>query len=106
MVSSSIGRHPVLTVQSALYFTFLANLFNQPPSQLIWEASNHATINARRQLIHMSNTVYCQVLSTHSCPRFNIAAQDSNAGSPRVQSSTREPLHSTQGVICGEHVEC
>ena len=29
------------TTQSALHFTSLAHLFNQTPSQLLWEASSH-----------------------------------------------------------------
>ena len=38
-VSSYIAQYPVLRpVQSALQFTSLAELFNQPPSQLLWDA--------------------------------------------------------------------
>ena len=40
--SSYITQYPVLrTVQSALHFTSLADLFTQTPSQLLWEASSH-----------------------------------------------------------------
>ena len=40
--SSYIAQHPVLrTVQSALHFTFLTDLFTQTPSWLLWEASSH-----------------------------------------------------------------
>jgi len=37
-------------------------LFNQIRSQRPWEAFNHAAINARRQLVHISTTVCSQVL--------------------------------------------
>ena len=41
-VSSYIAQNAVLrTVQSALHFISLANVFNQTPSQLLWEASSH-----------------------------------------------------------------
>ena len=41
-VSSYIAQYPILRIaQSALHITSLANLFNQTPSQLIWEASSH-----------------------------------------------------------------
>ena len=38
------------TTQSALHFISLANLFNQIPCQLLWEASSHMlrTINVRK----------------------------------------------------------
>ena len=37
--SSYIAQYPVLrTVQSALHFTFLTDLFTQTPSRLLWEA--------------------------------------------------------------------
>ena len=45
--SSYIAQYLVLrTIQSALHFTSLADLFNQTPSQLLWEVFSHATINA------------------------------------------------------------
>ena len=41
-VSSYIAQYPVLrTVQSALHFTSLTDLFSQTPSRLLWEASSH-----------------------------------------------------------------
>ena len=41
-VCSYIAQYPVLRIaQSALYFTSLTDLFNQTPSQLLWEASSH-----------------------------------------------------------------
>ena len=40
--SSYIAQYPVLrTVQSALYFTSLTDLFTQTPSRLLSEASSH-----------------------------------------------------------------
>ena len=37
-----IAQYPVLrTVQSALHFTSLTDLFTQTPSRLLWEASSH-----------------------------------------------------------------
>ena len=40
--SSYIAQYPVLrTVQSALHFTSLTDLFTQTPSRLLWEASSH-----------------------------------------------------------------
>ena len=40
--SSDIAQYPVLrTVQSALHFTSLTDLFTQTPSRLLWEASSH-----------------------------------------------------------------
>ena len=41
-VSSYIAQYPILRIaQSALQFTSQADLFNQTPSELLWEASNH-----------------------------------------------------------------
>ena len=40
--SSYIAQYPVLrTAQSVLHFTYLADLFTQTPSRLLWEASSH-----------------------------------------------------------------
>ena len=40
--SSYIAQYPVLgTVQNALHFTSLTDLFTQTPSRLLWEASSH-----------------------------------------------------------------
>ena len=41
-VSSYIAQYRILRIaQSALHITSLADLFNQTPSQLLWEASSH-----------------------------------------------------------------
>ena len=43
----NIAQYPVFrTAQSAIHFTSLADLFNQTPSRLLWDASTHATTNA------------------------------------------------------------
>ena len=40
--STYVAQYPFLrTVQSALLFTFLTDLFTQTPSRLLWEASSH-----------------------------------------------------------------
>ena len=45
-VSFYTVQYPVLrTAQNALHFTSLTDLFNQIPSQLLWEASSDAAIN-------------------------------------------------------------
>ena len=47
-VSSYLMQYPVLiTAQSSLYFTFLADLLNQTSSQLLWQTSSHPASNAR-----------------------------------------------------------
>ena len=59
--SSYIAQYPVFrTAQSAFNFTSLAGLFKQTQSQHLWEASSHATINARRLRVQISTTVYSQ----------------------------------------------
>ena len=47
--SSYMAQYPVLrTVQSALHFTSLTDLFTQTPSRLLWEASNHMLLLMRK----------------------------------------------------------
>jgi len=59
--SSYIAQYPVLmTVQSALHFTSLTDLFTHTPSRLLWEASNHML--QLRLLVHITTAVYSQVL--------------------------------------------
>ena len=61
--SSYIAQYPVLrTVQSALHFTSLTDLFNQTLSASLGISEPYATINARSLLVHISTTVYSQVL--------------------------------------------
>jgi len=48
-VSYYIAQYSILwTSLSLLHFISLADQFSQTPSQLIWEATSHAAINARR----------------------------------------------------------
>jgi len=102
--SSYIAQYPVLsTVQSALHFTSLTDLFTQTPSRLIWEASSHML-----QLMHKGCLYTCPPLSTarysfiqlsklEQCRMkklaqgFNTAAQDWNPGF-RSRESEALPL--------------
>ena len=112
--SSYIVQYPVLTtVQSALHFTSLTDLFTQTPFRLLWEASSH-TLQLMREgcsytypplsivrysFIQLSELEQCRVKKL--AQGFITAAQDSNPGS-RVRSSTHEPLRSTntRGRVC------
>ena len=61
-VRSYTALNPILqTDQNTLYFTSLAELFNQTPQQLLWQASNQAAIN-EIICIQISTSVYNQVL--------------------------------------------
>ena len=98
-VSSYIVQHPILrTAQSALHFTSLADLFNQTPSQLLWEASSH-TLQlmhegcsythpplsiAMYSVIQLSELEQCRV--KNPAQGFNTAVQDSNPGSRSRES--------------------
>ena len=81
--SSYIAQYPVLrTVQSALHFTSLTDLFTQTPSRLLWEASSHMLqlihegcsytypplSIARYSFIQLSEVEQSRVKKT--CPRF------------------------------------
>ena len=81
--SSYIAQYPILrTVQSALHFTSLTDLFTQTPSQLLWEASSHmlqlmregcsytypSLSIARYSFIKLKELEQCRVKKT--CPRF------------------------------------
>ena len=98
-VSSYIAQYPILRIaQSALHFISMADLFNQTPSQLLWEASSHmiqlirescsytylAITTARYSCIQLSELEQCRVKTF--AQRFNIAGQDSNPGSLGRQS--------------------
>ena len=82
-VSSYIAHYPVFrTVQSALHFTSLTDLFTRTPSRLLWEASSHMlqliregcsytyppVSIARYSCIQLSELEQCRVKET--CPRF------------------------------------
>ena len=91
--SSYIAQYPVLrTVQCALHFTSLTDLFTQTPSRLLWEASSHMLqlmcdgcsytyppSIARYSFIQLSELEQCRMKEL--AQGFNTAAQDSNLGS-------------------------
>ena len=102
--SSYITQYPVhRTVQSALHFTSLTDLFNQTPYRLLWEASSHmlqlmcegcsyiysSMSIAKYSFIQLSELEQCRVKETSQ--GFNTAAQDSNPGS-RSRESEALPL--------------
>ena len=102
-----IAQCPILrTVQSALHFTSLTDLFTQTPSRLLWEASSHMLqlmregcaytypplSIARYSFIQLSELEQCRV--KRLAQGFNTAAQDSNQGS-RNRESEALPWHST-----------
>ena len=81
--SSYITQYPVhRTVQIALHFTSLTDLFNQTPPRLLWEASSHmlqlmcegcsyiysSMSTAKYSFIQLSELEQCRVKET--CPRF------------------------------------
>ena len=59
-----LSRYPILgTIQSALHFNPMTDLHIPKPIRLLRETYNHAAITARRQFIHISTTVYSQILT-------------------------------------------
>ena len=111
--SSCVAQYPVpRTVQSALHFTSLTDLFTQTPYRLLWEASSHMLKLMREgrsytypplsigrySFIQLSELEQCRVKKL--AQGFNTVAQDSNPGSrSRVRSSTPESLRSTKIVL-------
>ena len=108
--SSYVAQYPVLrTIQSALHFTSLTDLFTQTPSRLLWEASSHMLqlmregcsytypplSIARYSFIQLSQLEQCRVKKL--AQGFNTTAQDSNLGS-RSRESEALPLSH-----CGLH---
>ena len=102
--SSYIAQYPVLrTIQSALHFTSLTDLFTQTPSQLLWEASSHMLqlmregcsytypplSIARYSVIQLNELEQCRV--NKIAQGLNTVAQDSNPGS-RSRESEALPL--------------
>ena len=91
--SSYIPQYPVLrTVQNALHFTSLTDLFTQTPSRLLWEVSSHTLqlmregcaytypplSTVRYSFIKLSELEQCRVKQL--AQGFNTTAQDSNPG--------------------------
>ena len=110
--SSNIAQCPVLrTVQSALHFTSLTDLFTQTPYRLLWEASSHmlqlmregwlytyAPLSiARYSFIQLSELEQCKVKKL--AQDLNTAAQDSNPGS-RSRESEALPLSHCTLCVC------
>ena len=103
------------TVQSALHFTSLADLFAQIPSRLLWETSSHMLqlmregcsytyppmYTARYSCIQLSELEQCRV--NKLAQGFNIAAQDSNSGS---RSRESEALPMSLCALCKGWVVC
>ena len=99
----------VRTAQSTLHFTSLTDLFNQIPSQLLWEASSHMVqlmhegcsytypplSIARYSFIQLSELEQCRVKKL--AQGFNTAAEDSNPG-PLSQESEALPL--SHSALC------
>ena len=92
-VSSYIAQYPVLrTVQSALHFISLTNLFTQTPFQLLWEASSHTLQLMREGCLYtypplsIASYSFIQLSKLEQyrvkklAQGFNTAAQDSKPG--------------------------
>ena len=103
---SYITQYPVLsTVQSALHFTPLTDLFTQTHiSASLGSIHPYATINARRLFAHTSTTVYSQILiytaewtgamlSEKLAQCFFTITQDSNPDSRSRESEALPMSH-------------
>ena len=102
-VKGACVKYVFRSVQSALHFTSLTDLFTQTPSQLLWEASSHILQLMREgcsytypplsiamyPFIQMSELEQCRVKKI--AQSFTTAAQDSNPGS-RSRESEALPL--------------
>ena len=97
MTSSYVAQYPVLrTVQSALHFTSLTNLFTQTPSRLLWETSSHMLQLMREDYSNTYPPLSIARYSLYSrvnkrAQGFNTAAHGSNLGS-RSRESEALPL--------------
>ena len=111
--SSYIAQYPVpRTVQSALHFTSLTDLFTQSPSRLLWEASSHMLQLMREgcsytytplsivrySFIQLSELEQCRV--TKLAQGFTTAAQDSNPGSRSRESEALPLSHCALHGLC------
>ena len=98
--SSYIAQYPFLrTVQSALHFTSLTDLFTQTPSRLLWEASSHMLqlmreccsytypplSIAKYSFIQLSELEQCRVKKL--AQGFNTAAKNSSRESEALPLS-------------------
>ena len=104
-VSFYITQYPILRIaQISLHFTSPADLFNQTPSQLLWEASRymlplmHEDCSyiypplsiARYSFIQLSELEQCRVKKL--AQGFNTAAQDSHPGPLSLSLAEALPL--------------
>ena len=109
--SSYIAQYPVLgTVQGALHFTSLTDLFTQTPSTLLWEASSHMLQLMREGCsyayppLSIARYSFIQLnwsnVEGKTCPRFQHRSTEFKPGFSysRVRTSTPEPLRSTACV--------
>ena len=114
--SSYIAQYSVLrTIQSALHFTSLTDLFTQTPFRLLWEASSHMVQLMREgcsytypprsivrySFIQLSELEQCRVKKL--AQGFNTAEQDSNPGSCSRDS---EVLPLSHGALFLPHKNC
>ena len=105
-VGSYIAQYPILRIaQSALHITSLAHLYNQTPSQLLWEASSRMLqlmcegcsytypplSIARYSFRQLSELEQCRVKKR--AQGFNTAAQDLNPGSLSRKSDSLPLSH-------------
>ena len=97
--SSYLAQYPVLgTVQSALHFASLTDLFTQTPSRLLWEASSHMLQLMREGCsctypsLSIARYSFIQLSELEQCRVKKLAqGQDSNPGS-RNRESEALPL--------------
>ena len=110
--SSNIAQCPVLrTVQNALHFTSLTDLFTQTPYRLLWEASSHMLQLMREGWLYtyaplsIARYSFIQLSELEQCKEkklaqdLNTAAQDSNPGS-RSRESEALPLSHCTLCVC------
>ena len=93
------------TVQTALHFTSLTDLFTQTPSWLLWEASGHMLQLMREgcsytyPLLSVARYSFIKLSELEQCrgkklaQGFNTTAQDSNPGSRSQESKALPPSH-------------
>ena len=113
--SSYIAQYLILrTVQSALHFTSLTDLFTQPPPRLLWEISSHMLQLMREgcsytypplsivrySFIQPSELEQCRIKKL--AQSFNTAAQNSNPGS---RSRESEALLLSHGALQSTYLE-
>ena len=95
-VSSYIAQYPVLrTAQSALHFTSLADLVNQTPSQLLWEASSNML-----QLMREGCSYTYPPLSTARYSFIQLSELEQGRVKKTAQGFTRQHRTRNSGPLC------